>query len=113
MSQFSIGDTTTSTPSEPDRDERAFCFLQRMEPTLSASPNPVPPGDKLGQTTILWSGGKVYISMDGGKEALFGVQREGVKVARWIQTGPRYEFRLYNLHHTEILAKITVIRATQ
>lgn len=108
LSQLTIGDTTSSTPSEPDRDERAFCFLQQIEPTLTASPNPVPPGDKLGQTTISWSGGKVYISMEGGKEALFGVQREGRKVASWIQTGHRYEFRLYNLDHTELLAKVIV-----
>ena len=110
LSQLTIGDTTSSTPFEPDRDERAFCFLQQIEPTLSASQNPVPPGDKLGQTTISWSGGKVYVSIDGGKEALFGVPRQGCNVASWIQTGHRYEFRLYNLDHTELLAKVIVTR---
>jgi hypothetical protein len=48
--------------------------------------------------------------MDGGKEALFGGQGQGRKVASWIQTGHRYEFRLYNLDHTELLAKVIVNR---
>jgi hypothetical protein len=30
--------------------------------------------------------------MDGGKEALFEAQRQGRKVASWIQTGHRYDF---------------------
>lgn len=108
LSQLTTGDTTSSTPSKPDRDERAFCFLQRIEPTLSASPNPIPIGAALGQTTISWRGGKVYVSMDGRKETLFAVRDQGSKVAHWIQTGHRYEFRLYNLDHTEILANVVV-----
>jgi tRNA (mo5U34)-methyltransferase len=110
LSQLTTGDTTSSTPSEPDRDERAFCFLKHIEPALSASPNPVPSGTALGQTTISWSGGKVYVSMDGGKETVFGVPAQGCKVAHWIQAGRRYEFRLYNLDRTEILAKVVVSR---
>jgi tRNA (mo5U34)-methyltransferase len=113
LSQLTIGDTISSTPADPDRDERAFYFLQRVEPTLSASPNPVPPGDRLGKTTISWSGGKVYVSMNGGKESLFGVRRQGSNVASWIQTRSSYEFRLYNSDHTELLAKLTVTKATQ
>lgn len=113
LSQLTIGDTMHSTPAGLDRDERAFCFLQRIEPTLSASPNPVPPCDKLGKTTISWSGGKVYVSRNGGKESLFGVRRQGSKVASWIQTPSSYEFRLYNLDHTELLAKVTVTKARQ
>ena len=111
LSQLSIGDTISSTPADPDRDERAFYFLQRVEPTLSVSPNPVPPGDRFGKTTISWSGGKVYVSMNGGKESLFGVRDQGSKVASWIQTRSSYEFRLYNLDHTKLLSKVTVTRA--
>jgi len=113
LSQLTIGDTMKSTPADPDRDERAFCLLRRIEPTLSVSPNPVPPGDKLGKTTISWSGGKVYVSRNRGKESLFGVRRQGSKVANWIDPRSSYEFRLYNLDHTELLAKVTVPRATQ
>jgi tRNA (mo5U34)-methyltransferase len=113
LSQLTIGDTMNSTPAGLDQDERAFCFLQRIGPTLSASPNPVPPGNKLGKTTISWSGGKVYVSRNGDKESLFGVRRQGSKPASWILAGSSYEFRLYNLDHTELLAKVTVTRGTQ
>jgi hypothetical protein len=113
LSHLTVGDTMNSTPTDPGRDERAFVFLQRIDPVLSASPNPVPPGDKLGETTISWSGGKVYVSMNGGEDSLFGAQCQGSKVASWILTGSSYEFRLYNLDHTELLAKVTVTRTTQ
>ncbi len=54
VSYLTIGDTTHSTPADPDRDERAFCLLQsKTSPTLSASPNPVPAGERMGKTTIL------------------------------------------------------------
>lgn len=113
LSQLTIGDTKNSTPTSLDRDERAFCFLQRIVPTLSASPNPVPPGGKKGETTISWRGGKVYVSMNGDKESLFAVRSQGSSVASWILTGSSYEFRLYNLDHTEVLAKVTVTRTRQ
>jgi tRNA (mo5U34)-methyltransferase len=113
LSQVNVGDTTNSTPADMDRDERAFVFLRGVEPSLGASPNPVPPGDDPGETTISWNGGKVYVSRDGGNEVLFAGPREGSKVARWIVAGSSYEFRLYNLDHTELLAKLTVTTATQ
>lgn len=122
LSQVNIGDTTNSTPADLDRDERALVFLRRVDPTLSASPNPVPPGDNPGETTISWSGGwssgRIYVSTNGGEEVLFadlrqGDLRQGSKVASWILTGSSYEFRLYNSDHTELLAKLTVTKATQ
>jgi hypothetical protein len=51
----------------------------------------VPSGDKKGETTISWSGGKVYVSMDGGKESLFE-SASRLKVANWILTGSGYDF---------------------
>ena len=113
LSQVNIGDTTNSTPADSDRDERTLVLLRRAEPTLSASPNPVPPGHDSGKTTISWSGGAVYVSMNSGKEVLFADLRQGSKVASWILTGSSYEFRLYDPDHTELLAKLTVTRATQ
>ena len=113
LSQINIGDTTNSTPADPDRDERAYLFLRRVEPTLSASPNPVPPGDNPGKTTISWSRGRVYVSKNGGNEVLFADKREGSQVASWILTGSSYEFRIYDSDHTELLAKLTVTKATQ
>jgi 2-polyprenyl-3-methyl-5-hydroxy-6-metoxy-1,4-benzoquinol methylase len=113
LSQVNIGDTTNSTPADRDRDERAFVFLRRVEATLSASPNPVPPGNDPGKTTISWSRGKVYVSKNGGNEALFADKREGSQVASWIFADSSYEFRIYNSDHTELLAKLTVTKTTE
>jgi len=119
VSYLTIGDTTHSTPADPDRDERAFCLLQsKTSPTLSASPNPVPAGERMGKTTILWNtangdAGKVYVSTNGREESLFATSRQGSAAANWIRAGSTYEFRLYNSDHTELLAKIAVTRARQ
>jgi hypothetical protein len=93
-------------------------FVSKVSPVLTASPNPVPAGDAKGRTTISWnalgeSAGKVYVSMNGGEESLFAVGREGSSDANWIETGPSYEFRLYNSDHTKLLDKIIVTRAKQ
>lgn len=113
LSQVNVGDTANSTPADLDRDERAFVCLRQIDPTLSAAPNPVPPGDNPGKTRISWNGGTVYVSMNGGKEVLFADLREGSKMASWILAGASYEFRLYNSDHTELLAKLTVSKTTQ
>jgi len=116
LSYVTIGDTINSTPADPDRDERAFCFLEKRPPILSAFPNPVPAGEGAGKTTISWdtadgSIGKVYVSVNGGEEALFADSRRGTAAANWIQKGSSYEFCLYNSDHTELLAKVVVTRA--
>jgi len=116
LSYLTIGETTSSTPADPDHDERAFCLLERRAPILSASPNPVPAGEQLGKTTISWdttdgSIGTVYVSKDEGREFLFTDARRGTALADWIQTGSTYEFRLYNSEHTELLASVVVTTA--
>jgi hypothetical protein len=96
-------------------------FVTKVLPTsLTASPNPVPFGNGLGQTRVSWNTGqitrtfgKVYVSINGGEELLFAQMREGSLVAKWIDTGSTYEFRLYNSAHTELLAKVVVNRTTQ
>ena len=118
LSYVTIGDTASSTPADPERDERAFCLLERRAPTLSASPNPVPAGKELGKTTVSWNTsdgtiGNVYVSIDEGKESLFAGSRRGTAVADWIQTGSTYEFRLYNSDHTELLASVVVRRTSR
>jgi tRNA (mo5U34)-methyltransferase len=118
LSYVTVGETKCSTPADPDRDERAFCLLERRPPTLRAFPNPVPAGKELGKTTISWdttdgSIGKVYVSRDGGEEFLFTDSRRGTAVANWIQTGSTYEFRLYDSDHTELLASVIVTRANR
>ena len=93
-------------------------FVSKVSPILTAYPNPVPAGDAKGRTTISWnalgeSASKVYVSMNGAEESLFAVGREGSSDANWIETGPSYEFRLYNSDHTKVLDKIIVTRAKQ
>jgi tRNA (mo5U34)-methyltransferase len=115
LSYVTIGDTINSTPADPARDERAFCLLEKRPPILCAFPNPAPAGEGAGKTTVSWdtadgSIGKVYVSVNGGEEALFADSRRGTAVADWIQTGSSYEFRLYNSDHTELLAKVAVTR---
>ena len=117
LAYTSIGDTNNSTPGDPNHDERVFCVLKSnaiME--ISASPNPVPAGEKMGMTTIQWNtagadDGKVYVSIDGQRESLFAAGRQGVATANWIQAGFTYEFRLYDSSHTRLLDKISVTKA--
>jgi hypothetical protein len=116
LSYTTIGDTVGSTPADPQRDERAFCLLEKRPPVLSADPNPVPAGEEPGKTTICWdtcdgSIGKVFVSINGGEELLFADGRRGTALAHWIEARSNYEFRLYNSDHTELLAKVTVMRA--
>jgi tRNA (mo5U34)-methyltransferase len=118
LSYVTIGDTAGSTPADPERDERAFCLLEKRPPFLSASPNPAPPGEVSAKTTISWdtadgSIGKVFVSINEGQEVLFADGRRSSAPAHWIETGSNYEFRLYNSDHTELLTKVVVTRATQ
>lgn len=88
-------------------------LVTKMAPTLSASPNPVPAGEGPGKTTISWNSvdGKIFVSANGREEALFVDSPRGSQDADWIQAGSRYEFRLYNSGHKELLAKVVVTRA--
>jgi tRNA (mo5U34)-methyltransferase len=118
LSYVTIGDTASSTPADSEKDERAFCLLEKRRPVLSASPNPVPASQEPGKTTVSWdtydgSVGKVYVSVNGGQELLFADGRRGTAPAHWIEAGSNYEFRLYNSDHTELLAKVAVTRTMQ
>jgi hypothetical protein len=118
LSYLTIGDTTSSTPADPKRDERAFCLLEKRPASLTASPNPVPIGDGVGKTTVTWdtadgSIGKVFVSINNAQEVLFADGRRGSAPAHWIETGSNYEFRLYNSDRTELLATLVVTRSAQ
>jgi len=82
--------------------------------TITASPNPVTTGEGSGTTTLTWNTGdgttgEVYVSTDGGPEALFGAGATGSAPAAWIQAGKTFEFRLYaGSEHAKVLAKIQV-----
>jgi hypothetical protein len=93
-------------------------FVIKIEPTLNACPNPVPPGEGLGTTTISWdtgdeSVGNLYVSKNGRQESLVASGRQGSAAANWIGTDSSYEFRLYTSDHTKLLAKVVVTRAAQ
>ncbi|PYL74250.1 MAG: hypothetical protein DMF27_14875 [Verrucomicrobia bacterium] len=119
LAYTTIGETNNSTPADPNHDERVFCVLKsnaRME--LSAFPNPVPTGEKMGTTTIQWNtvdagDGEVYVSIDGQKESLFAAGRHGAAAANWIQPGSTYEFRLYDASRSRLLDKISVTTAIE
>lgn len=79
---------------------------------FSADPNPVPPGNPKGRTTITWDTGsdavgEVYV-VAGGNEKLFGSGRQGSQDAPWIQPGPN-EFRLYDQTDHKLLGKLIVM----
>jgi hypothetical protein len=76
-----------------------------------ADPNPVPPGDAKGRTTIIWDTGsdavgEVYV-VNSGNEKLFASGRQGSQEAPWIQPGSN-EFRLYTQADHKLLAQLTV-----
>jgi hypothetical protein len=117
LSYVTIGDTASSTPGDPERDERAFCLLEKRPSLLSADPNPVPAGQESGKTTVSWDTcdgriGRIFVSRNGGQEVFFADGRRGSAPAHWIETGSTYEFRLYDSDRKELLAKILITRAT-
>ena len=83
---------------------------------LSASPNPVPRGDDLGKTTISWfchgaPDAAVYVSRNGGEEALFAKRTHGSQEMSRIETDVTYEFTLYDTcDRKNRLAQISVTR---
>ena len=89
-------------------------FVSKIAPTLSASPNPVPAGDRLGKTTISWNSvdGQIYVSENGREEVLFADSPRDSQDADWIGEGSSYEFRLYNSDHSKLLEKVIVTKAT-
>ena len=114
LAYTTIGDTNNSMPADPNHDERAICILKSDAVFgLSASPNPVPVGEKAGRTTIRWStpdacSGNVYVSTDGKEEMLFAEGCQGTATVDWIRAGRIYEFRLYDSDRTRLLDKICV-----
>lgn len=116
LSEFTVGDTVSSTPSDPEHDERAFCLLQsRVLPTLVATPNPIPKKNNSGETTVFWSSGSeesavVRVAVDHGPERLFAAGDNGAQKVNWIEPETHYEFRLYGPEENRVLASLAVTR---
>ena len=118
LAYTTIGDRNSSTPADPNHDERALCILKSNSLfELSAFPNPVPASNNMGKTTIRWSTpdatpGKIYVSVNGREESLFAGGCQGTAAANWIEEGSIYEFRLYDSDHSRLLDKVVVTKAT-
>jgi len=87
---------------------------------ITATPNPVPPGQGFGTATIGWdtgdgAPGQVYVAVGDSAEKLFADdQARGSLDAPWIGAGATYEFRLYaGKEHKNLLASVKVIRSEQ
>jgi len=100
-----VSDSAASSSSPSENDTAVAGAV------LRADPNPVPPGDSKGRTTITWDTGSdavgdVYV-VSAGNEKLFASGRQGSQDAPWIQPGSN-EFRLYTQSDHKQLAKLTV-----
>ena len=88
-----------------------------FDPALAADPNPVPPGEDAGKTTISWQTGggtmgEVYVVTNSNPETLFARGAKGQAEAPWIAADSTYEFRLYSgTDHKTILRRVIVTRA--
>lgn len=106
---------TPAAPTVPGTTAAVGCG-PTVPPCLVADPNPVPAGAGLGTTAIAWATaddafGDVYVSVDGGPEALFARRVSGTKIAPWIAAGRTYTFRLYaGRERARVLATVTVTR---
>ena len=104
----SATDSATSPPGETAHPSKNGA-------SISASPNPVPPGRQSGETTITWDtgsgeAGEVYVSKGGGPEHLFSRGQSGSEKADWIAAHTRYEFRLYEgSTHKKLLSTVQVV----
>jgi hypothetical protein len=89
-----------------------------VAPVLSATPNPVPAGNRdnpVGTTTITWDTGNgtlgdLYVKVDRGPEKFIAGAPAGTHEVRWIQFDSVYEFRLYAKNRSKLLATLTVTR---
>jgi hypothetical protein len=93
-------------------EKEGTAATENSSATISASPNPVPAGPKLGTTTITWDtgggDGQVYV-IEEGTEKLMASGRQGSQTIDWIKPHVKYEFRLYKgSEHKDVLAKVHV-----
>lgn len=89
------------------------------QPTITASPNPIPTGNALGSTRIAWNTGddswaQIYVSIDGVESKMVAQGASGAKDIDWIKAGRSYEFRLYaGKDRNNLLTKVLVTRVSQ
>lgn len=86
---------------------------------LLVAPNPVAAGVGKGAAVVSWitpdgAVGQVWVSTDGQPEVLFAQAASGAQYATFIETGKRYEFRLYQgtAHTGAPVKRVVVTRGT-
>jgi hypothetical protein len=100
---------------DPTVLQRVSVSAKERTPTITADPNPIPPGAGLARTTVSWTtltkdDGEVRVSKDGGPEQLFARGRHGSVEVDWIATGSSYEFRLYSRDASPRLLAKTIVK---
>lgn len=111
----------TSANAQANPAGRSGGTPSKSAATVSANPNPVPPGqDRFGTSKVTWNTGdgtpgQVYVAEDDKPEKLFaGPLSQGSVDAAWIGAGSIYEFRLYaGQEHKNLLASVKVVRAVK
>jgi hypothetical protein len=88
----------------------------RLTGTITATPNPVPPGKGLGTTKLVWKTtsptAAVFVVQDKGAEKLFSEGAKGVQNVPWILGGSTYDFRVYESKaRKRKIASVVVTRA--
>lgn len=111
LALISCGPSDKSSPTAKKSHSSA---VQEGSATITADPNPIPPGGVLGETTISWNTGndtpgEVYVAKRSGPEKRFAAGASGSAKAKWIQVHTIFEFRLYEgTAHSKLLAKVQV-----
>jgi hypothetical protein len=106
----------SAQPEKKNASNKENGTAPKSAATITADPNPVPPGGELGATTITWDtgsdqSGEVYVSENGGPEKRFVAGSSGSHNVKWVRAGKRYEFRLYEgSAHSKMLANVLVTR---
>jgi hypothetical protein len=117
----SDGATTPTSPTTQTAPDATSTSPEQTFPFITATPNPVPAGPNPGKTTVRWrtnakaDWGEVYVVIPGKpEEKLFTEGGMGSQDAAWINSGGKYEFRLYaGKDHKQILASVIVTKPTE
>lgn len=109
--------TLTSCNKKRELSSATPTAAQTAEPTITATPNPVPAGNGPGKTTISWDTGgdgaivDVYLTVDGKDQKLFATHSKNSINVDWISAGPVYEFTMYPTgDRTKPLGSVKVTR---
>ena len=96
-----LNGNVTARPKATASDPTADSAPKSQEGILKTDPNPVPPGEGVGKTTISWTNDgdlgivKLFVSQDGMPEKEVARASAASVEIPWIVTGRTYDFYLY------------------